>query len=127
MDTSEDEEDFKGDTQRNILHKEHMREGPSNPNAEVWEEIWDEDLPRKCPKHNWAQEEVKIIGTLGARARREPKEPKDDFTFPSDSNGVRLVPKIDVDSVVGDTNEVLDWESQGNYFDDYTPLTWEEM
>ena len=57
----------------------------------------------------------------------EHEEIEVEFICPSDPNDVRLVPRVDVDSVVGDTDEVLDWEPQGNEFDAYTPLTWEEM
>ena len=127
VDISEDEEDLKEEKQKNMPHKEYMIEGPSDPNVEVWEEIWDEDLVRKFREHNWAQEEVKIIGTTGAGAGAEREEFEDEFIFPSNPDGVKLVPRIDIDSVVGDSDEVLDWESQGNEFDVYTPLTWEEM
>lgn len=52
VDTSEDEEDIKEEIQRNLLYEEHMRERLSDPNVEVWEEIWDEDLKRKFHEHN---------------------------------------------------------------------------
>ena len=83
-------------------------EGPSDPNVEVWEEIWDEDLAREFHEHHWAHEDVKIIGTSGARAGMEREEMEAEFIFSSDPNDVRLVPRVDVDSVVGDTDEVLD-------------------
>ena len=100
-----------------------MIEGPSNPKEEVWQEIWDEELAREFYEHHWAHEDVKIIDTSGARAGMERKEIEAEFIFLSNPNDVRLVPRVDVDSVVGDTDEVLDWEPQGNEFDAYTPLT----
>ena len=34
---------------------------------------------------------------------------------------------VDVDSLVGDIDDILDWEPQKNEFDAYTPRTWKEM
>ena len=110
-----------------MLPKEYTIEGPSDPNAEVWEEIWDEDLERKFREHKWAQKEVKVIGALGAGAGAENEELEDEFISPSDPNDVRLIPRFDIDSIVGDIDDVLDREVLEEEVDAYTPLPWEEM
>lgn len=65
--------------------------------------------------------------TQGAGAGGGPKDLEDEFIVPEDLDDVKLVPGIDVDNILGDNGEVLDWEFLGNEFDVYTPLTWEEM
>ena len=112
---------------RHLLQEEHTREGPSDPNAEVWEEIWDEDLAKMFREHNRTQEEVKIIGAQGARARGRTRKDDIEVTILKDFNDVELTPRVDIDSIVGDNGEVSDWEFQDCEFDAYTPLTCEEM
>ena len=57
---------------------------------------------------------MKIIHTQGARARGEPEDSEVEFVLPNDTDDVELVPRIDVNSVVGNNSEVLDWELQNN-------------
>lgn len=101
-------------------------EGPSDLNAEVWEEVLDKDLSRVFYEHNWALEEMNVLCIMGARARGGPEMIEDALALPN-PNDVDLIPRIDVDTVVGDNSEVSNCELQNNELDVYTLLNLEEM
>lgn len=44
LETFEDKEDLEKEIPECVQHKEWEMEGPSDPYAEVWEEVWDKDL-----------------------------------------------------------------------------------
>ena len=127
IETSEDEESLEGGTHEDVQHEVWRGEGPSDPRVEIWEELWDTNLAKTFYEHNWAQGETKILRTAGAGAGRKPEEPEDEFILPTNPNDIKLIPRFDVDSVVGDIDEVLDREILEEEVDVYTPLTWEEM
>ena len=106
LETSEDEEGV----DRDAWHGVRVEEGPSDPYAEVWEKVWDEELARVFQKHDWAQEETKILGDEGARNEEELGEPEEEFVLPEDPNDIALEPRFDIDSVVESNSYISDEE-----------------
>ena len=52
LETSEDLEDPTGGLYEDVQRGNRNGEGPSDPYAEIWEEIWDEELARTFWEHN---------------------------------------------------------------------------
>ena len=61
-------------------------------------------------EHNWAKEEVKIIGMQGAAACRGSSGVEVEITSLKDLSDVELIPRVEIDSMVGDNGKVLNWE-----------------
>ena len=53
---------------------------------------------------------MKIICMHGAGAGGEHEDLEVQFVFPEDSDNVKAVPRINVNSIVGDNSKVLHWE-----------------
>ena len=85
-------------------------EGPSDPYAEIWEEIWDEELAKVFQEHDWAQKETRIFGDEGVRSEEELREPEEEFVLPENPNDIVLEPRFDIDSVVELNSHILDEE-----------------
>ena len=110
LEISKDEEGLGERVNRDAWHEMRVEERPSDPYAEVWEEIWDEELARMFREYDWAQEEAKVLGNEEAGTGGRLEEPKEEFILPEDPNDVVLEPRIDINSVVESNSYVSDEE-----------------
>ena len=110
LETSEDEEGLEEGVNQDAWCEMRVEEGPSDPYAEVWEEIWDEELAKTLREPDWAQKEAKVLGNEEARARGRLEEPEVELILPEDLNDIVLKPRIDIDNVVKLNNCVSDEE-----------------
>ena len=108
------------DKEESIQRKNWGMDGPSNLHSEVWEEVWDEDLARVFHEHHQTQDEE-------ARAGGRLREPKIEEDAPNNVDNIKLIPRINIDSIVGESSEVANWDYPRDEVDVYTPLTWEEI
>ena len=80
--------------------------------AEIWEEIWDEELAKAFEEHDWAQERPKILGDEEAGAGGRLEETEEEFILPKDPNSIVLEPRFDIDSIVRSNSYVSDEEDE---------------
>ena len=81
---------------------------PSDPYAEIWAEIWDEELAKAFREHDWVQERPKILSNEEAGDGGRLEGIEGEFILPKDPNNIVLEPRIDIDSVVESNSYVLD-------------------
>ena len=99
-----------------MQHKDWGIEGPSD----LYAEVWGKDLARIFHEHHQTQEEETGVGNRLRELELEDGVPKD-------LDDVESIPGININSVVGENNEVVDCGYQENEFDMCTPLDWEKM
>ena len=101
-------------------------EGPSDPEAEVWQEIWIKELEEEHRRVNWKEAKVQA-------SEDEVEDCEDDGLFEEimrniieGKEDVRIEPRMDIDSHVDSCSEGPGGDFRDS-LDPFTPLSWEEM